>query len=55
MVSPFDRVPEQGLDCFFVATEACGGGIPDLGFFLGVSGFIGIFGVGFTSGGSTSQ
>ena len=34
-----------------MATEACGGGTSDLGYFLGVSVFIGIFGVGFTSGG----
>ena len=34
-----------------MATEAGGGGTPDLGLFLGVSGFIGIFGVGFMSGG----
>ena len=31
------RVPERGLDWFLVATEACGGGTPDLGLFLGVS------------------
>ena len=46
---------EQGPDWFLVATEACGGGTPDLGFFLGVCVFIGIFGVGFTSGGSPSR
>ena len=40
---------------FLVATVACGGGTPDLGFFSGVSVFIGIFGVGFTSGGSPSR
>ena len=28
--SPSGRVPEQGPDWFLVATEACGGGIPDL-------------------------
>ena len=49
--SPSGRVPEQGPDWFLLATEACGGGTPDLGFFLGVSVFIGIFGIGFTSGG----
>ena len=43
-------VPEQGPDCFFVATEAYGGGTSDLGLFLMVSVFIGIFGVGLTSG-----
>ena len=50
--SPFDRVLEQGPNWFLVATEACGGGTPDLGFFSGVSVFIGIFGIGLTSGGS---
>ena len=45
----------MGLDWFSVATEAFGGGTPDLGYFLGVSVFIGIFGVGFTSGGSPSR
>ena len=43
MDSPSGRVQEQGPDCFFVATEACGGGTLDLGFFSGVSVFIGIF------------
>ena len=51
MDPPSGRVPEQGPDWFLVALEACGGGTPDLGFFSGVSLFIGIFGVGFTSGG----
>ena len=46
-------MPEQGPDWFLVATEACGGGTPDLSFFSGVSVFIRIFGVGFKSGGST--
>ena len=46
---------EQGPDWFLEATEACGGGTPDLGFFSGVSVFIGIFGVGLTSGGSPSH
>ena len=36
-VPPSGRVPEQGPDWFLVATEACGGGTPDLGFFSGVS------------------
>ena len=52
MDPPSGRVPEQGPNWFLVATEACGGGTPDLGFFLGVSVFIGIFGVGLMSGGS---
>ena len=51
-VPPSGRVPEQGSDWFLMATEACGGGTPDLGYVLGVSVFIGIFGVGLTSGGS---
>ena len=55
MDPPSGRVPEQGPDWFLVATQACGGGTPDLGFFLGVSVFIGIFGVGLTSGGSPSH
>ena len=55
MDPPSGRVPEQGPDWFLVATEACGGGTPDLGFFSGVSVFIGIFGVGLTSGGSPSH
>ena len=36
--SPSGRVPEQGPEWFLVATEACGGGTPDLLFssmFLG--------------------
>ena len=48
---PSGRVPEQGPDWFLVATEACSGGTPDLGFFSGVSVFIGIFGVGNKLGG----
>ena len=55
MDSPSGRVPEQGPDWFLVATEACGGGTPDLGFFSGLSVFIGIFCVGLTSGGSPSH
>ena len=55
MDSPSGRVPERAPDWFLVATEACGGGTPGLGFFLGVCVFVGIFGVGFTSGGSPSR
>ena len=51
MDSPSGRVPELAPARFLVATEACGGGIPDLGYFLEVSVFIGIFGIGFTAGG----
>ena len=38
-----------------MATEACGGGTSDLGYVPGVWVFIGIFGVGLTSGGSLSH
>ena len=54
MRDPPGRVPEQGPDWFLVAIEACGGGSPDLGYFLEVSVFIGFFGVGLTSRGSSS-
>ena len=50
MDSPSGRVPEQGPDCFLVATEACGGGTPDLGYFLEVSVYIRGVGVGDKSG-----
>ena len=33
---PLRQGAEMGLDWFSVATEACGSGTPDLGFFLGV-------------------
>ena len=36
--SPSGRVPEQGPDWFLVATEACGGGTPDLFYSLMVLG-----------------
>ena len=52
---PSGRVPEQGPDWFFVATEACGGGTPDLGFFLEVWGYIRGVGVGNKSGGSSRR
>ena len=42
--SPSGRVPEQGPDWFLVATEACGGGTPDLSSVLEVLGYIGIYG-----------
>ena len=51
MDSPSGRVPERAPERFLVATEACSSGTPDLGYFLEVSVFIGIFGVGLTSGG----
>ena len=49
--SPSDRVLEQGPNWFLVAIEACGGGTPDLGYFLEVWGFIGEVGVENKSGG----
>ena len=55
MVSPSGRVPKRAPDWFFMAIEAYGGGTPDLGFFSGVSVFIGIFGVDLMSGGSLSH
>ena len=42
-------MPEQGPDWFLVATEAFGGGTPDIGYVLEVSVFIGIFGLGLMS------
>ena len=48
---PSGRVPKQGPDWFLVATEACGGGTPDLGYVLGVTVYIRGFGIGNKSGG----
>ena len=48
---PLRQGAGTGLDWFLMAIEARGGGTPDLGYFLEVFVFIGIFGVGFTSGG----
>ena len=44
MGSPSGRVPEQGLDRFLVAIEACGGGTPDLSSVLEVLGYDDIYG-----------
>ena len=52
---PSDRVPERAPERFLVATGACGGGTTDLGYFLEVSVFIGIFGVGNKSGRCSSR
>ena len=52
MIPPSGRVPERGPDWFSVATEACGGGTPYLGYVLRVSVYIRGFGVGNKSGGS---
>ena len=46
---PLRKGAREGLDWFSVATEASGGGTSDLGYFLEVSIFIGIFGVGLAS------
>ena len=51
--SPLRQGAGQGLDWFLVATEACGGGTPDLGSFLEVWGFIGEVAVENKSGEST--
>ena len=53
--SPLRQGAGTGLDWFSVAKEACGGETPYLGYFLEVSVFIGIFGVGLTSGGCSSR
>ena len=53
MVSPSGRVPEQGPGWFLVATEACGGGTPDLGSVLEVLGYVGICGCKGYVGGAT--
>ena len=55
MDPPSGRVPEQGPDWFSVATEACGGGTPDLGYDLEVRGFIGEVGAENKSGGPTGS
>ena len=51
MDPPSGRVPEQGPDWFLVATEACGGGTPDLCYVLEVWVYIRDVGVGNKSGG----
>ena len=43
MGSPSGRVPERAPERFLVATEACGGGTPDLSSILEVLGYIGIY------------
>ena len=52
-------MPEQGPDLFLVATEACGGGTPDLCSVLEVLGYVGIYGcrgyVGGPPGGSRGR
>ena len=53
MGSPSGRVPEQGPDWFLVATEACGGGTPDLSSVLEVLGYKSIYGCRGYVGGAT--
>ena len=53
MIPPSGRVLEQGPDWFLVATEACGGGTPDLGSVLEVWGYIRGVGIENKSGEST--
>ena len=43
MISPSGRVPGQGPDWFLVATEACGGGTPDLILVLEVLGYMELY------------
>ena len=43
MGSPFGRVPKRDPERFLVATEACGGGTPDLSCSLMVLGYMGIY------------
>ena len=53
MGSPFGRVPKQTPERFLVATEACGGGTPDLSSVLEVLGYVGIYGCRENVGGAT--
>ena len=53
MGSPFDRAPERAPERFLVATEACGGGTPDLSSVLEVLGYKSIYGCRGYVGGAT--
>ena len=53
MGSPSGRAPERGPKRFLVATEACGGGTPDLLFVLEVLGYDDIYGCRKYVGGAT--
>ena len=53
MGSPSGRVPERAPERFLVATEACGGGTPDLSSVLEVLGYVGIYGCRENVGGAT--
>ena len=50
---PLQQGAGMGLDWFSVATEASGGGTPDLFFFLEVLGYVGIYGCGWYVRGAT--
>ena len=53
MGSPSGRAPERAPERFLVATEACGGGTPDLSSVLEVLGYVGIDGCkGYVGGAS---
>ena len=53
MLSPSDKVLERAPERFLVATEACGGGTPELGSVLDVFGYVGIYGCRRYVGGAT--
>ena len=53
MGSPSGRVPGRAPKRFLVATEACGGGTPDLISVLEVLGYVGIYGCRKYVGGAT--
>ena len=53
MGSPSGRVPERAPERFFVATEACGSGTPDLSSVLEVLGYKSIYGCMGYVGGAT--
>ena len=48
-------MPERGLDWFLVATEAFGGGTPNLSSVLEVLGYVGIYGCRENVGGATGS
>ena len=53
MGSPSGRVPERAPERFLVATEACGGGTPDLSSVMEVLGYKSIYGCRGYVGGAT--
>ena len=52
MGSPSGWAPERAPERFLVATEACGGGTPDLGSVLEVLGYVSIYGCKGYAGGA---